>query len=179
MISRSINDLKKNRLRRDDRCQHTRQGRAAVPERFSYPKKPVTLSVPVIFTQCRCTTVELLGDAIRQYIELAGIVPFDWEQISPVPEAYQSQMRTPDDEFYIVYFGFDTMDAAMAVKAKFEAIKRHVVVRTEAEEREIVRQFLEQAERESDERAIYDAGDGRGPMYWRDHPHFQAAVSLH
>jgi hypothetical protein len=71
------------------------------------------------------------------------------------------------------------MDEAIAVKAKFEAIKRRVYVWTEAEKREVIRRYLEQTERESGERAIYDAGDGGGPMYWRDHPHFQAGRSLH
>jgi hypothetical protein len=169
----SINALKsKLRLTGRDCSQHAHLDRATVPPKFSYPKKPVTMAVPVIFTKCNCTTAELLGDAIRQYIELTGIDPFDWEHISPVPEAYQSWMKRPDDVFYAVYFGFDTMEDALAVKAKFNAINRYVIITTEAEEREDLRRYFEQVEKESDERPTYDGGDGRGPMYWRDHPHF-------
>jgi hypothetical protein len=90
-----------------------------LPKTFSYPKKPVTMAVPVLFTKCCCTTVKLLGDAIRQYTKFTGIVPFDWERISPVPEGFQSRMKRPDDRFYVVYFGFDTMEEALAAKANF------------------------------------------------------------
>jgi hypothetical protein len=130
------------------------------------------MAVPVLFTKCNCTTVELLGDAIRQYTELAGIGPFDWEQISPVSEAFQSQMRRPDDKLYVVYLGFDTIGEAREVKAKFNAINRHVDIWTEEEEREDLRRYFEQVEKETGERPTYDGGDDRGPMYWRDHPHF-------
>ena len=161
------------RLRRPERREHARADRAAVPEKFSYPKKSVTLAVPKLFTKCHCTPEERLGGAIHDYTELTGIPPFDWEYVSPVPEAYQSRMTRPDDEFCVFYFGFDTMDEALEVKAKFNAINRHVVIRTEEEERENLRRHFEQIEKESNERVTYDAGDGRGEMYWRDHPYFQ------
>src|SRR5262249_35669478 len=109
------------RLRRPERCEHARADGAAVPEKFSYPKKSVTLAVPGLFPKCHCTREERLGGAIRQYTELAGIVPYDWEY-SPVPEAYQSRMTGPDDEFAVFYFGLDTMEEARAVEAKFNAI---------------------------------------------------------
>jgi hypothetical protein len=171
----SLRDRKsKLRLIGRDCSQHARLDRVALPPKFSYRKKPFTLTVPVLFTKCCCTTAELLGDAIRQYIELTGIAPFDWEHISPVPEAYQSWMKRPDDVFYGVYFGFDTMDDALAAKANFDAINRYVIITTEAEEREALRRYGEQIEKESDERPTYDGGDGRGELYWRDHPYFQA-----
>jgi hypothetical protein len=144
-----------------------------LPEKFSYPKKPVTMAVPGLFTKCRCTPTERLGGAIRNYTELTGIVPFDWEYVSPVPEAYQSRMARPDDEFCTFLFGFDTMEEALAVEAKFNAINGHVVIWTEEEEREDLRLHLEHIEKQGDERPTYDGGDGRGPMYWRDHPYFQ------
>jgi hypothetical protein len=147
--------------------------RAALPEKFSYPKKPVTLAVPVIFSRCHCTIEELLGDAIRQYIELTGIVPFDWEPM-PVPPCFQSQMK-PGDRFYVVWFGFDTLDEAHAVKAKFSAIERAVDITTEAEERKSMRRYLELVEEQTGDRPTYDAEDGLGEIYWRDHPHFKAA----
>jgi hypothetical protein len=137
------------------------------------------MAVPVLFTKCCRTTTKLLSDAIRQYTEFTGIVPFDWERISPVPEGFQSQMKRPDDKLYVVYFGFDTMEKALVAKSKFDAIKRHVDVWTEFEEHERLRRYLEEIEAETDERPTYDAGDGRGSMYWRDHPHFQDNVSLH
>src|SRR5215470_17333813 len=136
MKNNSLSDLKKKlRLTGRDCSQHDRLDRATLPPKFSYGKKPITMGVPVLFTKCNCTWAELLGDAIRQYTKLAGIVPFDWEQISPVPEAFQSGMRRPDDKFYVVYLGFDTTEQALEVKAKFTAIKRHADIWTEEEER--------------------------------------------
>src|SRR5262245_29123028 len=125
MKNLSTNDRKsKLRLTGRDCSQHDRLDRATLPPKFLYRKKPITMVVPVLFAKCNCTLAELLGDAIRQYTELAGIVPFDWEQISPVPEAIQSRMKRPDDVFYEVQLGFDTMDNALAAKAKFNAINR-------------------------------------------------------
>jgi hypothetical protein len=174
MKKNSLRDRKKKlRLRGRNRCEHGGRDIAAVPEKFSYPKKPITLAVPGLFTKCRCTPAERLGGAIRQYTELTRIVPFDWEYFSPVPEAYQSLTQRSDDEFCTFLFGFDTMEEALAVKAKFAAINRHVDVWTEEEEREDLRRYFEQVEKESDERPTYDGGDGRGEMYWRDHPFFQ------
>jgi hypothetical protein len=146
---------------------------STLPKKFSYGKKPITMAVPVLFSKCRCTTAKLLSDAIQQYTEFTGIVPFDWERISPVPEGFRSEMKRANDKFYVVYFGFDTMEEALAAKANFDTIKRHVDIWTEFEEHERIRHGLEQIEAESDARPIYDAGDGRGPMYWRDHPYFQ------
>jgi hypothetical protein len=114
MTVSSINDRKmKLRLRSHGGCHERNSARPGLPEKFSYPKKPVTLAVPVIFSKCYCTTEELLGDAIRQYVELTRIVPFDWERMEPVPERYRSHMRR-GDIFYVVWFGFDTLDEAHA-----------------------------------------------------------------
>jgi hypothetical protein len=174
MTVRSMSDRKmKRRLRNAAGCHEPISDRAVLPEKFSYPKKPVTLAVPVIFSRCHCTIEELLGDAIRQYVELTGIVPFDWEPM-PVPPCFQSQMK-PGDKFYVVWFGFDTLDEAHAVKAKFSAMRRHVEITTEAEERESIRRYLELVEEQGGERPTYDAEDGLGEMYWRDHPYFKAA----
>ena len=170
----SLRDRKsKLRLIGRDCPQHDRLDRTALPPKFSYGKKPITMAVPVLFTKCNCTWAELLGDAIHQYTELAGIPPFDWEQISPVPDGFQSLMKRPDDRFYYVYLGFDAIEQALEVKAKFDAINRHVDIWTEEEERENLRRHFEQIEKESNERVTYDGGDGRGEMYWRDHPYFQ------
>jgi hypothetical protein len=170
----SLRDLKsKIRLIGRDCSQHEHLDRAALPPRFSHPKKPVTMAVSVLFSKCNSTWAERLAAAIRQYTELAGIVPFDWEDISPVPEAFKSEMRRPDDKFYIVYLGFDTTQQAQETKAKFSAIKCHIDIWTEEDEHERLQDHLEQIEKESDERPTYDGGDGRGEMYWRDHPFFQ------
>src|SRR5215468_2787061 len=123
MKRRSTRNLKKTPKSPEKKCSvHNLRDRAALPRKFAYRKKPITMVVPVLFTKCNCSWAELLGDAIRQYTELAGIVPFNWEQISPVPEAFQSWMKRPDDVFYEVLLGFDTMDNALAAKAKFNAI---------------------------------------------------------
>jgi hypothetical protein len=155
----------------------TLQVGAGLLQKFSQ-KKPVTMTVPVLFPGCHRTTAELCGEIIRQGIELTGIVPFDWEHISPVPEVFQLETG-PDDTLFVMHFGFGTLDEAHAVKAKFDAIKRRVIITTEAEEREKLQYQFEQIEEESNERPIYDAGDGRGPMYWRDHPYFHEGPSLH
>ncbi len=174
MTIHSLIDFKTEvRSRGHEGCQHASGDIAAVPEKFLYHQKPVTLAVPGLFTKCRCTPAERLGGAIRNYTELTGIVPFDWEYVSPVPEAYQSRMTGPDDEFCSFFFGFDTMEEAVAVEAKFNAIHRHVDIWTEEEEREDLRCYFEQVEKESDESPTYDFGDSRGEMYWRDHPFFQ------
>jgi hypothetical protein len=150
---------------------------ARVLQKFSDPKKPVTIAVPVVLPGRYRTTPELCGEIIRQCIELTGLIPFDWEHISQVPEVFQLETQ-PGDTLFVTYFGFGTMDEAYAVKAKFDAIKRRVIITTEAEEREKLQHRLEQIEEESDERPFYDAGDGRGPMYWRDHPYFQERPTL-
>jgi hypothetical protein len=173
MKKQSLSDRKAEiRLHGRERCQHAGLDGAAVPEKFPYPKKPITLVVPGFFTKCHCTPAERLAGAIRNYTALTGIVPFDWD-FSPPPEAYQSRMTTPDDEFCVFFFGFDTMKEALAVKTKFNAINRHVDIWTEEEERENLRRHFEQIEKESNERVTYDGGDGRGEMYRRDHPYFQ------
>jgi hypothetical protein len=125
----------------------TLQVGAGVLQKFSH-SKPVTMTVPVIFPGCHRTTAKLWGEIIRQGIELAGIVPFDWEHISPVPEAFQLEAG-PDDTLFVMYFGFGTIDEANAIKANFDAIKRRVIITTEAEERETLQHHLEQIEEES------------------------------
>jgi hypothetical protein len=180
MTKHSLTDLKTEaRLRGHAGCQHAGRDIAAVPKRFSYRRKSVTLAVSGLFTKCHCTPTERLSGAIRNYTELTGIVPFDWEYVSPVPEAYQSRMQRPDDEFCTFFFGFGTMEEALAVEAKFNANNRHVDIWTEEEERENLRRHFEQIEKESNQRVTYDGGDGRGEMYWRDHPYFQEGLSLH
>ena len=174
MKRRSTRNLKKTPKSPEKKCSiHNLRDRAALPPKFSYGKKPITMGVPVLFAKCNCTWAELLGDAIHQYTELAGILPFDWEQISPVPEEWQSRMKRSDDRCYYVYLGFDTIEQAQEVKAKFNAINRRVDIWTEEEERENLQSHFEQIEKGSNERATYDGGDGRGEMYWRDHPYFQ------
>jgi hypothetical protein len=76
MKKHSLSDRKAAiRLFGRERCQHDRLDRAALPPKFSYRKKPITMAVPVLFTKCNCAWAELLGNAIRQYTELAGILP--------------------------------------------------------------------------------------------------------
>src|SRR5258707_54069 len=86
------------------------------------PKRPITLRFPVMFTKSYGNTEQQLSGAIRYFTEVAGIVPFNWEHKSSIPEAYQSNMRRPDDKLYLLWFGFDTMEDALAAKARFDAI---------------------------------------------------------
>jgi hypothetical protein len=172
--NQSLSDRKAEiRLLGRERCQRAALESATLPPKFSYGKKPITVAVSGLLTKCNCTPAERLAGAIGNYTGLTGIVPFNWEPISPVPEAYQSRMKRPDDECWVFYYGLDTMREALAIEAKFNAINRHVDIWTEEEERENLRIHFEQIEQESNERVTYDGGDGRGEMYWRDHPFFQ------
>jgi hypothetical protein len=66
---------------------------------------PITLSVPIILTPSHNrTTPELFDDAIRQYVELTGISPFEWEHIEPAPEGYWPLMK-PGDKLSFAFFG--------------------------------------------------------------------------
>jgi hypothetical protein len=136
MKRRSTRNLKKTPKSPEKKCSvHNLRDRAALPPKFSYEKKPITMVVPVFFTKCNCTWSELLGDAIHEYTELAGIPPYDWEHISPVPEKFQSRMKRPDDRLYFVCLGFDTIEQALEVKTKFNAINRYVEIWSEEEDR--------------------------------------------
>ena len=141
--------------------------RSVLPTKFSYPKKPITLTLVVL-----AATTERLGGVIRRYTELTGIVPFDWEQNGQVPAVYQPRLK-PGHRFCVLYFGFDTMREARAAKAKCGATNDclSALIMTEAQERETVRRFLEQVESESDARPTITTDDGR-EIYWRDHPEF-------
>jgi hypothetical protein len=142
MKKNSLSDHKKElRLHGRNRCEHGGRDIAAVPEKFSYPKKPITLHVPVMFTKSLGSTEEQLADAIRHFTKVVEIVPFDWEHISPVPEACQSQMRAPD-----------MMDEALVAKASLEAIDCHVEVITEEDEPQSLRRAA-QTDREEEQRA--------------------------
>jgi hypothetical protein len=148
MKRRSTRNLKKTLKSPEKGCSiHILRERAALPTEFSYEKKAITMVVPVFFTKCNCTWSELLGDAIHQYTELAGIPPYDWEQISPVPEKFQSRMKRPDDRLYIVCLGFDTIEKALEVKAKFNAINRYVEIWSEEEDRAALPEKFSQPER--------------------------------
>jgi hypothetical protein len=174
MTEHLVNDLQtEGRLQERSHCQHAGRDIAALPPNLSYPKGPITLAVPGLFKKCGCTPAERLGGAIRHYTEITGIGPFDFQNISPVPEPYQSRMKRSDDEFCVIMFEFDSMEEALAVEAKFNAINRHVDIWAEEEEREDLRSYFEQIEEDSDERPTYDGGDGCGEMYWRDHAYFQ------
>jgi hypothetical protein len=191
MIKQWLSGLsKKFRLRGHARCEHAHLDRAAkvlVPQETNHsdhagspPEKLVTMTVPVILPAWHRPTAELWGEIIRESIELTGIVPFDWEYLSPVPESAIFQSETGlDDAVFLMFFGFDTIDEAHTVKAKFDAIKRLVIIATKVEVREKLQHQFEEIEEESNERPICDVGDGRGPMYWRHHPYFQERPSLH
>jgi hypothetical protein len=44
-----------------ERCQHADLERAAIPPKFSYRKKPITMTVPLFLTKCSCSWAVLLG----------------------------------------------------------------------------------------------------------------------
>jgi hypothetical protein len=130
-------------------------GRA--PERFSYPKRPITLAVNV--PVAKLTSKQAVADIVRQYTEIAGAVPFDWDY-----------MPLKNGVVFVMWFGLDSWEAALAAKAKFGDVD--TVISDEAEEIELLRREFEKAEQAGD-RPTFDGGDGLGEMYWRDHPSFK------
>jgi hypothetical protein len=62
-----------------------------------------------------------------------------------------------------------------------DAVRQYGTWKTKQERREILRRIFEEMEKVSvdGERPTCEFGDGRGEMYWRDHPYFQERLSLH
>ncbi len=124
-------------------CGHACLDRAALPEKFSCPKK-VALAVPLVVPESWCMTPEILGEVIREFIEKVGRVPYDWGQVWPLPELFQP-LTELGNKVYAVWFGFETMGEALDVKSKFDATDTTVDIWTEAEEQSL-RRYLEQTE---------------------------------
>ena len=145
MKKSSLSDSKAEiRLHGCKRCEDVHGDGAVLSEKFLHSKKPVTLAVPLIFPDSLDPTPEFLGALIREYIGLTGIVPFDWGYVWPVPERYQSTTES-GGKLYGIWFGFDTMEEALAIKSKLDPIESHVDVWTETEEQNL-RRYLERTE---------------------------------
>jgi hypothetical protein len=163
-----------NDLQTKDWSQHVSQERAAAPKKFSRPKK-ITLAAPLIFPESLSLTPEFLGQIISGYIEVTGTVPVDWGYVWPVPELYQP-MTESGGKLYGIWFGFDTMEEALAVKSKFDAIDPNVDVWTDAEEQSL-RRYLEE---EGGKACPFDkTGQSSEAIYWSYRTQFRDGVSVH
>jgi len=159
---------KNDRSRGHKRRRHVRQDKAAARAR---PMK-VILARPLIFPESLHITPEFLGGVIRAHIEATGSVPFDWGQVWPVPELYES-LTESGDKLYGLWFEFDTMVEALAVKSKFES---HVDIWTEAEEQSL-RRYLEQ--NEGNACPIHKNGESSEAIYWSYRSQFREGKSIH
>ena len=169
MTKGSTNDLQTKHW-----SQHVSQERAAAPKKFSRPKK-ITLAAPLIFPESLSLTPEFLGQIISGHIEVTGTVPVDWGYVWPVPELYQP-MTESGGKLYGIWFGFDTMEEALAVQSKFDAIGSNVDVWTDAEEQSL-RRYLEQTE--GNACPFYKTGESSEAIYWSCRTQIPEGVSIH
>lgn len=103
-----------------------------MPKKFSYPKKPITVTAEVNMTGERLTK-KIEKKIINRATELAGIVPFDW------------MMR---GHVFFALFGFETWESALAAQARLQDSNFHSHLWDEDVEKQIVGKFLRQAEAE-------------------------------
>jgi hypothetical protein len=140
-----------------------------LPPKFSYPEKPVTLSIPC--TTCGDIDVAWFARVIADYVPITGVVPFDWCEMEQVPERLRGAVTYKGAKLAVFFFGFDTLAEAQAVQARFAQHERVAEIWTADEQRAALCQFLEQAEACGERPTI---GDGASPeVYWRDHPMFR------
>jgi hypothetical protein len=102
--------------------------------KYPYPKRPITLTAEVKID--KRLTGRIKRKVINRTTELAGIVPFDW----------MMHGRT-----FVAFFGFVTMESALAAQARLQHSNFRANLMTEDEENQIFGQFLRQAEAEGHE----------------------------
>jgi hypothetical protein len=137
------------------------------PKRFSYPKKPVTLVLPLYKTG-RFSRADKL-DAMTKATSHTGIVPFDWMTERVCKDCGETR--------FVQFFGFDTLTEAKRVEASFAANDLSVTIMSEDDERYALRAFCETAERKG-ERPTFGVDDEE-QVYWRDHPYFRDIKPTH
>jgi hypothetical protein len=75
-----------------------------MPKKFSYSKRPITLTAE-LNTTCARLTGKLEKKIINRAAELAGTVPFDWVMM---------------DGCFVAFFGFETWELALAAQARLQ-----------------------------------------------------------
>ena len=122
-------------------------------KKFSYPKRPITVTAEVKITGEKLTG-KLKKKIINRATELAGIVPFDW---------------MAHGHIFVAFFGFGTMESALAAQARLQDSNFHSHLWNEDEEKQIIGKFMRQAEAEGHEVSVHQEGV---ELDWKNDPAF-------
>jgi hypothetical protein len=128
-----------------------------MPKKFSYPKKPITVTAEVNMTGERLTK-KIKKKIINRATELAGIVPFDWTMI----HGY----------VFAAFFGFETWESALAAQARLQDSNFHTHIWDMDIENQIEGKFLRQAEAEGYEVSLHPHDDESVEIDWKNDPAF-------
>jgi hypothetical protein len=129
-----------------------------MPKKFSYDKRPITLTAEVNMTGERLTG-KIKKKIINRATELVGIVPFDWTMMH-------------EHLCFVAFFGFETMELALAAQARLQDSKFHSHLWNEDEENQIVGKFMRQAEAEGSEVSLHLHNDESVEFDWKSDPAF-------
>jgi hypothetical protein len=124
-----------------------------MPKKFSYPQRPITVTAEVNMTGERLTG-KLKKKIINRATELAGIVPFDWAM---------------HEHIFVAFFGFGTMEVALAAQGRLQDSNFHSHLWNEDEENQIVGKLMHQAEAEGYEVSLHLDGI---ELDWKNDPAF-------
>jgi hypothetical protein len=127
-----------------------------MPKKFSYPKKPITVTAEVNMTGERLTK-KIEKKIINRATELAGIVPFDWKM---------------HGHLFVAFFGFWTWESALAAQARLQDSNFHSHLWDEDVENQILGKFMRQAEAEGYEVRLHPHDDESVEVDWKNDPAF-------
>jgi hypothetical protein len=129
-----------------------------MPKKFSYPKRPITLTAEVNITGGRLTG-KLEKKIINRATELAGTVPFDWAMLDGYP-------------LFAAFFGFETWELALAAQARLQNSNFGSRLWNQDEENQILGKSMRQAEAEGYEVTLTQEDDESVEFDWRNDPAF-------
>jgi len=127
-----------------------------MPKKFSYPKRPITLTAEVNMIGERLTG-KIKKKLINRATELAGTVPFDW-----MIHGY----------LFVAFFGFDSMETALAAQARLQDSNFHSHLWDEDVENQIAGKVMRQAEAEGYEVSLHLHNDESVELDWKNDPAF-------
>jgi hypothetical protein len=117
-----------------------------MPKKYSYLKKPITVTAEVDMTGERLTR-KLKEKIINRATELTGIVPFNWTKMW--------------GHFFVAFFGFGTMESALAAQARLQDSNFYSRLWDEDVEEQVVGNFARQAEADA-----YEIDGYQAHLYW-------------
>jgi hypothetical protein len=124
-----------------------------MPKKFSYAKRPITVTAEVNVTGERLTG-KLKKKILNRATELAGTVPFDWMARGHI---------------FVAFFGFWTMESALAAQGRLQDSNFHSHLWHEDEENQIVGKIMRQAEADGHEVSLHRDGV---ELDWKNDPAF-------